>query len=34
MANIKTFTAPKAFIMIEGEPAGLIRSINFTENIG
>jgi hypothetical protein len=34
MAQIRTFTAPKAFIMIEGEPAGLIRSISFTENIG
>lgn len=32
--TIKTFTAPKAFIMIEGEPAGLVRSISFTENIG
>lgn len=34
MAQTKTFSAPKAFIMIEGEVAGFIRSISFTENIG
>lgn len=28
-----TFTAPKAFITIEGQPAGYIRTISFTENI-
>ena len=29
----KTFTAPKAYITIEGQPAGYIRNISFTENI-
>ena len=28
-----TFTAPKAYITIENQPAGYIRTINFTENI-
>lgn len=28
-----TFTAPKAFITIEGQPAGYIRTISFSENI-
>lgn len=28
-----TFTASKAFITIEGQPAGYIRNISFTENI-
>ena len=29
----KTFTAPKAYITIEGQAAGYIRNISFTENI-
>ena len=29
----QTFTAPKAYITIEGQPAGFIRNISFTENI-
>ena len=29
----KTFTAPMAYITIEGEKAGYIRNISFTENI-
>lgn len=29
----ETFTSPKAFITIEGEVAGYIRNISFTENI-
>jgi hypothetical protein len=35
MALLKesTFTAPKAYITIEGQPAGYIRNITFTENI-
>lgn len=28
-----TFTAPKAFITIEGQAAGYVRNISFTENI-
>lgn len=32
MAN-STFTAPKAFITIEGQTAGFIRNLSFTENI-
>lgn len=33
MAAPKTFTAPKAFITIDGKTAGYIRNISFTENI-
>ena len=29
----QTFTAPKAYITIENQPAGYIRNISFTENI-
>jgi len=29
----KTFTAPKAYITIEGRAAGFVRNISFTENI-
>jgi len=29
----QTFTAPKAYITIEGQPVGYARTINFTENI-
>lgn len=29
----QTFTAPKAYIMIENQPAGYIRNLTFTENI-
>jgi hypothetical protein len=28
-----TFSAPKAYITIEGQPAGYIRNISFTENM-
>lgn len=33
MEGSKTFSAPKAFVTIEGQKAGYIRTINFTENI-
>jgi len=29
----KTFTAPKAYITIEGQAAGYVRNVSFTENI-
>lgn len=33
MNGTKTFTAPKAYITIEGQIAGYVRNISFTENI-
>lgn len=33
MEGTQTFTAPKAYITIEGQVAGYIRNISFTENI-
>ena len=33
MNGTKTFTAPKAYVTIEGQVAGYIRNISFTENI-
>lgn len=32
MTTPNTFTAPKAYITIEGQPAGYVKSISFTEN--